>query len=217
MLAPDLDGTAVEVKIIAKPESENRYGKTLTADQSKDAADKIKPELFDDGDKDVNFAADVYGYDYKDDAGRFIKDYFALSNADALFTVGEDVYYFGASLFLNEEVQVKDGVSAISIGADFIVKIDGKQIYNEVDYRVLILPSIVDEDGNEAYELLFLFKAKEDKKDGDVVGYKLEGDLEIELASKLNYIVDGNNNTLASFDTIEIDDIDFYVEKGSVK
>ena len=205
MLAPDLDGTAVEVKIIAKPESENRYGKTLTAGQSEDAADKIKPELFDDGNKDKDYAGEIYyGADAEDNTDRFVKDYFAIAAADEL-TVSDGVYYFTASLYLNEEVKIKDGVSASSAGADFIVKIDGKQIYNEVDYIVELKGK---KDDVDAYELLFSFKAKEDKGT-----YKLEGDLEIELASKVNYIVDNNNNTLASFDTIEVEDINFYCEK----
>jgi hypothetical protein len=210
LLKPSFGVDYVVTVEVVKQESENRYGKKLALG-SKNVEDKIKPELFDDG-KDTHYAADKVGY-YEEGitaeekaflSGRFVKDYFALGAKDDLDkTVSDDVYYFKASLYFNEAIEAKADTALM--GSDFIVKIDGDLLVNGTDYFVKI-------GGQEAgaYELIFYFKAdKVENDDGDVIGYELEGDLEIELVAKPNYIVDIKGNKLAEFDTIELDNIVF--------
>ena len=219
LLKNDLSKTPVKVKVVGE-ESENRYGKKLTK-MEKDAVDKIKPELFDDGKKDESYAAKKFGYDYegidaekkKYYANRYVGDYFALHEENELYySVVDSVYYFKASLYVNEEVKSIKPNAYSAIGSDFVVKLDGKKLTNITDYKVDI--GVNDED-NGAYELIFYFKAKEVKEKIEgvdtVVGYELKGDLEIQLSSEASYIVDnsGKDNKLATFDKIELDNIIF--------
>lgn len=210
----DLRKTPVTVHVVGS-KSENRYGMKLER-TAESAVDKIKPQVYDDGNDDEDYAATTrrYSKDRKDEKNRYVGDYFALDRKDS-FTVRDDVYWFKGSLYLNEEVRCAT-TNNILLGADFVVKLDGKKLVNGQDYFVEIGEK--DED-NGIYELVFYFKGKEVKKNDKLVGYNFDGDLEIELSSDASYIVDmsSKKNKIEAFDKIKLKNIEFYVSVESVE
>jgi hypothetical protein len=175
----------VYIDVKADPETANRYGiKVATVDV--DVEDKIAPELYDDGDDDNDF----------DVTGKGVGDYLEIG--------AEDSYQF--TLYFSEDMQT--AISNDYAGADFIIKLDGKELRNGRDYKVTDIA-----DNAITFELQDSFK--DEVKEGDtVVGYKVEGDLTIELVEEPSYVSDMNDNAPKAFDAIEFDDLLFKNDKA---
>lgn len=206
ILAYDVEATGNEVYIWVKPnangvtESENRYGKTLKLYGEGDeydespvpVKDKVAPELYDNGNSNTHYA--------ETGADAYVGDVLKINKV----TVAGNVYNFTATIFFTEELDVT-GVNGIALaGSDFVITLDGDSLVNGKDYWVIGYGV----DGNGVGFITFAIVGEENADDGL---YELIGDLAIERAADPKYVVDVNDNKIAEFDEIEIDNLNLTV------
>jgi len=211
ILAYNVEDTGNEVYIWVKPyrdtgktESENRYGKTLTlygtgAGYDKDpeqVKDKIAPELYDNGNKNVDFANQTGVDAFVGDVAQIKKE-----------TVSKTVYgidgKFTLTLFFSEEI----GFDSVLAGNDFIITLDGDKLVNGKDYLPIAYGTVLD----GTTEVGFIKFALTGEKNDDDRVFELIGDLAIERVEDPEYVVDVNDNNIADFDAIEFDDLNLTV------
>jgi len=170
----------VQLKIKESPETENYYGVPVKSG-SENIKDKIAPELF---------ADDNDGNDFgKGDNDPGIKDYLKIGDKDS----------FKFTLYFSEDVKAKNGRIDLA-ASDFIIRIDGTAYKAGIDFEI---------DSISGEEVVFeILKKEEVEVDGNKY-YEVKGDLEIELVDEPGYLVDGNDNVVAKFDTIEYEDLEF--------
>jgi hypothetical protein len=182
-----------------KTESENKYNKTLriynTAETAWKADDKIAPKLYNDG-EDTDYAQ-------SDGEIAHVKDYLAFKS-----TVIDGVYFFDATIYFSEEIEVYDS-EALLAGNDFDITLDGDKLVNGKDYFVEDYGKVGDK---EVGFVTIRFIGKDIKDDPDdkelKTGKKFEGDLSIGLVEKPQYVMDPRKNVIADFDAIELDNLE---------
>ena len=165
-----------------KVATENKYGSKVTLGPTT-VADKIAPELYDDGKDETDYAKNNTG----------VKDYL-------VFNKTADAFNYTFTLYFSENM--KTALTTDYTGSDFVITVGDKTLANGKDYKVT---SIV---GNAVnFEFTTDFSA-EKNSDGTPKGtHKVSGDFTIKLADKTNYITDIAGNAPKAFDAIEYDDL----------
>jgi hypothetical protein len=191
-LSDKKDGEAVLIVTIKDgvSESENRYGKKLTPKDSVYAADKIKPELYDDGDdsEDACDVGDYLNYAFDEDEGTVT--FYVYFTEDMECTRGDDVDYVGADLLIYYD-DYEDGTEPLINGTHYEVKdIEGNMITIELKLAEFVEGEDVDE--GTKYE-------------------DTDADFEIELVSNPRYLTDksGNKPDPEEFGTFDVENIKF--------
>jgi len=175
--------------------SENKYGDTIALG-SKKVDDKIKPELYDDGDKSTDYAK-------KDGEITHVKDYLVFES-----TVVNSVYYFDATIYFSEEITVMKDDTSLA-GNDFNITLNGSKLVNGKDYYVVDYGKV---GSTKVGFVTIRFEGKniEETISGQkvVTGKKFEGDLSIGLIDKPQYIMDPRENVISTFDAIDLDNLE---------
>jgi hypothetical protein len=166
-----------------KVATENKYGEKVKLGTTP-VADKIAPELYDDG-KDTNL--------FGDSANRGYKDCIELGAKES----------FTFKVHFSEWMKTALNNKGYT-GADFVITIGDKTLVNGKDYVVTdITNNVVTFKFTESYAEV------KDKENNVVTGYKVSGDFTIKLADKTNYLTDIAGNAPKAFDLIKIDDVLF--------
>jgi hypothetical protein len=164
----------------SKVATENKYGEKVALGETA-VADKIAPELYDDG-KDTNL--------FGDSANRGYKDCIELGAKES----------FTFKVHFSE--WMKTALNTGYTGADFVITIGDKTLVNGKDY-------VVTDITNNVVTFKFTQSYAEVKENNVVTGYKVSGDFTIKLADKTNYLTDIAGNAPKAFDLIKIDDVLF--------